>query len=161
LLTGAEVDVTVAVGLDDASAEPTLFDAFTRTRSVEPASAVTTTRVVPVAPTMSAHEAPAVSHRRHWYVNVIGASPAQEPDVAVNVFPTAAEPAIVGSDVFLGDSAAALASAEPLASAAAAARATARRSAPVSRYGARYGGAGLRWSCLRIRAPRVRWIGRP
>jgi hypothetical protein len=92
-----------------------------------------TTRVVPVAPAMSLHAAPAVSQRRHWYANVIGASPAQEPDVALNVFPTAAVPAIVGNDVFVGDSAAELASAEALASAATAASATARRSAPASR----------------------------
>jgi hypothetical protein len=52
---------------------------------VKPTSAAVTTCVVPVAPAMSPQLAPEPLHRCHWYPNVIGASPDQEPELAVSV----------------------------------------------------------------------------
>src|SRR3954451_3071775 len=56
---------TRAVAPDDADAWPAVFAAVTSTRSVRLRSAEATTYDVPVAPEMSAQEAPAESQRRH------------------------------------------------------------------------------------------------
>ena len=57
--------VTTAVGADDAVLDPTLFDAVTATRNVEPTSAFTAVYPDDVAPAISAQPAPAESQRRH------------------------------------------------------------------------------------------------
>src|SRR4051794_15856173 len=51
---------------------------------------------------MFAQLTPLRLHRRHWYVNVIGAVPVHWPGSAVSVEPTCVVPEIVGGDVFVG-----------------------------------------------------------
>ena len=74
---------------------PVVLFAVTSTRIVLPLSAATSVYVVAVAPEMSAHWAPAVSQRCHWYANV-SPVPVQVPWLAVNVWPTTACPVIAG-----------------------------------------------------------------
>jgi hypothetical protein len=62
---------------------------------------------------MFAQLAPAELQRCHWYANVIGLSPLQEPLDAVRVCPSWAVPEIVGRDVFVGGVAAVAAAATP------------------------------------------------
>src|SRR2546429_541240 len=56
---------TTEVCADEELLEPTLFDAVTATRRVEPTSPPTSVYEVPVAPVMSAQPAPPPSQRRH------------------------------------------------------------------------------------------------
>src|SRR4051812_22936016 len=51
---------------------------------------------------MSAQLAPLPSHRRHWYLNVIGVVPLHVPSVVVRVWPSAGVPVTVGGAVFVG-----------------------------------------------------------
>src|SRR3954453_3503576 len=51
---------------------------------------------------MSAQFAPLPSHRRHWYLNVIGVVPLQVPSLVVRVWPSLGVPVIVGGAVFVG-----------------------------------------------------------
>jgi hypothetical protein len=92
---------TTPVCAEVADAEPAAFVAVTTIRSVLPASADTSVYVLLVAPLMLAHEAPALSQRRHWYAYDVGA-PLQLPVEAVSVWPTTVLPLIVGSAVFVG-----------------------------------------------------------
>ena len=55
-----------------------------------------------VAPWMSLQALPFLSQCSHWYENVIGWSPTQEPLPAVSVVPTVAAPAIVGGELLAG-----------------------------------------------------------
>ncbi|HVP03109.1 MAG TPA: hypothetical protein VMT10_11110 [Solirubrobacteraceae bacterium] len=71
LTTGSAVfaggaGATSAVCAEVALAEPATLVPVTTTRIVEPTSAGTAVYVDAVAPAMSAHEAPELSHRRHW-----------------------------------------------------------------------------------------------
>jgi hypothetical protein len=49
-----------------------------------------------LAPLMFEQLEPPAPQRRHWYEYVIGVVPFQEPELAVSVEPTVAEPEIVG-----------------------------------------------------------------
>jgi hypothetical protein len=53
--------------LDTAVADPPAFVAVTATRRVKPTSPLATAYDDAVAPLRFAHDAPALSHRRHWY----------------------------------------------------------------------------------------------
>ena len=55
---------------------------------------------MPVAPPMSVQLAPAASHWRHWYAELVPAG-VQLPPVAVRALPTVAVPEIVGRPVFV------------------------------------------------------------
>jgi hypothetical protein len=59
------VAMTTVVAEDDAVAEPAELLAVTERRSVEPTFADATRYVVPVAPAIGAHDAPAESQRCH------------------------------------------------------------------------------------------------
>ena len=69
---GAPAFVTTPVGVDVAEPEPSALVAFTVTRNVLPTSTLFKTYVLLVAPEMSEQLPPVLSHRRHWYVKVIG-----------------------------------------------------------------------------------------
>ena len=94
-VAGGAGAVTTLVAADGTVLSPLAFLAVTSTRSVRPASASTRVYVVVVAPLMSAHCAPDVSHRVHWYVYVIPV-PVHVPWLAVSVWPTTALPLIAG-----------------------------------------------------------------
>ena len=63
VLGGAAPDVMTAVCVDVTAFEPLVFVAVTLTRTVLPASAVTSVYVLWVAVVMSTHAAPVASHR--------------------------------------------------------------------------------------------------
>jgi len=94
--------VTTDVASDRAEPEPSALDAVTRTRIRAPTSAVVSTYVVLVAPEIGTQLAPAVSHRCHPNMKLIGVVPVQLPVPATSVWSFAAEPVIVGSDVLAG-----------------------------------------------------------
>src|SRR5262245_52869192 len=104
-VTGGGVGVaaaTTALGTDVACAEPSLFFAVTRTRSVLSWSTCFSAYVFSVAPLMFEQLPPSLSQRRHWYVNVIGVDPFHFPGSAVNVSLTFGVPEIVGGVEFVG-----------------------------------------------------------
>src|SRR6266487_381134 len=103
---GTGFDVTIAVGADNAVAEPAEFEAVTAATNVAPPSAETTWYADPVAPTMSAQFPPLESQRRHWYEYVSGCVPVQVPVVVVRVCPSCVVPLTAGADVFAGGAAA-------------------------------------------------------
>ena len=55
---------------------------------------------------MSWHAAPFPSHTCHWYWNVIGVEPFHVPGLAVSVLPAVFVPPVVGSEAFVGATAA-------------------------------------------------------
>ena len=61
----AAAAVTTPVAAEEADDEPTLFDAVTRTRTVEPTSADVNVYVAEAAGTMSTQQPPPASQRRH------------------------------------------------------------------------------------------------
>jgi hypothetical protein len=79
-----EAAVTTCVGRESADAPPALFEAVTRTRSVDPTSPVRTVYVAAVSDPMSAQLAPELEHLRHWYVIDVGPFD-QEPGDASSV----------------------------------------------------------------------------
>ena len=83
-LLGAIPAIT-AVAAEVADALPWLFVAVTTTRTVPAMSASTSWYVLDVAPTMSPHPLPLLSHRRHWYAYVGVGVPLHVPVVAVSV----------------------------------------------------------------------------
>src|SRR5215470_13249672 len=85
---GAPV-VTVAVCAEVTVFGPVASVPVTATRIVWPASPLAITYVLFVAPVIEVQLAPAASHCRHWYVNVID-EPVQVPGFAVRVEPTVA-----------------------------------------------------------------------
>jgi hypothetical protein len=101
-------DVTTDVGIETAVALPTEFDASTASLIVDPTSAADTAYVEPVAPPMSAQDAPAVSQRRHRYAYEIGVVPDHVPTSPVSVLPSCGVPAIDGAAVFAGGEGAAV-----------------------------------------------------
>ena len=143
VLTGADDDVTLPVASDCTTLEPAPFVAVTWTRRVEPTSSEVIARVAPVAPGTSEQLAPASLQRRHWYANVIGASPDQEPELAVSVAPSSGVPVMAGAAVFAGGVAVERACAEPLVKTVDTASVAATRPAPQRRYEA-----------LKVAAPR-------
>ncbi len=101
-LAGGVAPATTAVVAEFAGALPDELCAVTVTRSLCPASAMTSVYVCEVAPEMFAQFAPALSQRCHTYVKVIGVVPLQLPLDAASVFPCAAVPEMVGTLVFDG-----------------------------------------------------------
>ena len=83
--------MTTAVCADVTAFEPLVFVAVTLTRSVLPASAVTSVYVLWVAVVMSAHAAPVASQRDQRYANVIPL-PVHVPGFAVSASPTTVGP---------------------------------------------------------------------
>jgi hypothetical protein len=98
---GAGAVVTTADGADVTAFDPLAFVPVTLTRSVLPASAVTTVYVLWVALAMLTHAPPVASQRDQRYANVMPV-PVYVPGFAVSDSPTTAEPEIVGGAVFGG-----------------------------------------------------------
>lgn len=71
-MTGGPAAGTTAVAREIAVAAPIEFRAVRATRSVEPTSAVLPLYAWAVAPEMEAQFAPVMSHRCHWYTNLVG-----------------------------------------------------------------------------------------
>ena len=59
-------EVTTAVAFEFALVEPLAFIAVTMTRSVDPRSPMSTSRVVPVSPEIGLQLEPVESQRSHW-----------------------------------------------------------------------------------------------
>src|SRR5438034_11739165 len=66
VLTGASAEVTTAVCAESTLLDPTLCDAVTVTRIVEPRSLTVSVYVWAVAPPIATQDAPVLSQRRHW-----------------------------------------------------------------------------------------------
>ena len=69
---GAALPEIASVAFELAVVEPSSFFAVTWTRTVLPVSASVSLYLVVVAPEMSPHDEPSLSHRCHWYVYVVG-----------------------------------------------------------------------------------------
>src|SRR5262245_41475325 len=93
--------VTTAVWADWTELEPVVFVAVTVTRIVLSLSALTSVYVFWVAFGIGVHAPPDASQRDHAYANVMPV-PVHVPSFAVSVWPTTAEPTIVGGAVFGG-----------------------------------------------------------
>src|SRR5579885_2055553 len=98
---GCGAALTTAVGTDVEVAEPALFVAFSRTRSVFPTSTCFSAYVEPVAPEMLEQLPPFWSQRRHWNDVEVGLL-LHVPPCAVSVLPSTGVPLIVGGLWFDG-----------------------------------------------------------
>jgi hypothetical protein len=98
---GAGAGATTPDADDTAEADPFLFDAVTRTRSVAETSPDPSAYVLDVAPCRSEHAFPDVSQRCHWN-EYLTPAPDQLPGSAVSVEPTTAEPETDGDEVLTG-----------------------------------------------------------
>ena len=101
---GADESEMIGLGCEFAVSLPSALDAVTSTRTVLPTSAEVSLYDFDVAPAMSAHAAPLLEQRCHWYAYAVGLF-AHEPFPAVTVSPTWNLPSIVGGDVVFGGSA--------------------------------------------------------
>ena len=99
--TGAAV--TTADGSLIAALVPLVLAAETTTCSVEPTSPATGVYCAVVAFVTATQDAPAASHRRHWYANDVG-DPDHAPAVAISARPTCAVPSTTGGAVLAGRS---------------------------------------------------------
>jgi hypothetical protein len=97
----AGAGATTEVAFDVAADDPTLFDAVTVTRSLEPTSPATGAYEAFTAPARDEQLLPALSQRSHWYAYEL-TPPLQLPVLALSVWPTTALPLIVGGAVGVG-----------------------------------------------------------